>query len=374
MRTEGVGPLSSGGGPHPPHREQVAADPPSGVELLGFVRTLCAASSHADFRRRLLVGLRQLFDLPMCGLYTLDPWTAKMQCVTSMGVSDGFFARYERGGRELNWLQDRLDATGHAVYNVAVMPMEEWVHNPLYTKLKYLHDIRHEVQAPVVNRDGLIGTLHLGTDDPDRRITRYEVQLTEALGVVIGTVIEGLDSRLDLQRERDQAASALDRAGTAVVITDLTDPEPRSNAAARSMLAEVVGAERHLNQIITRPGPDWNFSRHVNVELVGGGTGLLHGYSNRTNGESAAMITVLELQRDRAEISAETLAALTARERQVALLVVDGSSDRQVAERLNLSPHTVSQYVKRIYRKLDVSSRVALTRLLVDPRAARPRE
>lgn len=370
MRTDSAA-LPAAAGPHP---KQVAAQPPSGVELLGFVQMLCASSSQADFRRRLLVGLRRMFDLPMCGLYTVDPWTGETQCVTSMGVSDAFLARYERGGRELNWLQDRLDATGHAVYNMALMPMEEWVHNPLYTKLKYLHDIRHEVQAPVINRYGLIGTLHLGTADPDRRITPYEVQLIEALGRVIGTVIEGMDSRLDLQRERDQAILALDHAGTAVVITDSGDPEPRPNAAARFMLAEVVGAERHLNQIITRPGPDSSFSRHVNVELVSGGTGLLHGYSNRTNGEAAAMITVLELQRDQTEISAETLAALTAREREVALLVVDGSSDRQIAERLYLSSHTVSQYVKRIYRKLDVSSRVALTRLLVDPRAARPRD
>jgi DNA-binding CsgD family transcriptional regulator len=45
--------------------------------------------------------------------------------------------------------------------------------------------------------------------------------------------------------------------------------------------------------------------------------------------------------------------------------VVDGLSDREIAERLFLSPHTVRQYVKRIYRKLDVDSRVALTRLLL---------
>jgi DNA-binding CsgD family transcriptional regulator len=64
--------------------------------------------------------------------------------------------------------------------------------------------------------------------------------------------------------------------------------------------------------------------------------------------------------------------ALTPRERDVARYVVDGLSDREIAERLYLSPYTVSQYVKRIYRKLDVPSRVALTRLLLDiPRASR---
>jgi GAF domain-containing protein len=88
----------------------------------------------------------------------------------------------------------------------------------------YLHDIRHEVQASVVNRDGVIGTLHCGTNDPCRGFTPYELQLTEALGRLTGTVIEGIDSRRDLERQRDQAVAALDRAGTAVVITDPADP------------------------------------------------------------------------------------------------------------------------------------------------------
>ena len=49
----------------------------------------------------------------------------------------------------------------------------------------------------------------------------------------------------------------------------------------------------------------------------------------------------------------------------MATLVVDGLTDREIAERLYLSRHTVSQYVKRIYRKLGVDSRVMLTRLLL---------
>jgi DNA-binding CsgD family transcriptional regulator len=108
------------------------------------------------------------------------------------------------------------------------------------------------------------------------------------------------------------------------------------------------------------------FARHVDVELVEGGSGLLRGRSSYTRTRAGALITVLELQRDRFEISSETLTALTPREREVARLVVDGLSDREIAERLTLSRYTVSQYVKRIYRKLDVGSRVGLTRLLVN--------
>ena len=351
------------------HAERRPVDQaPTGVELLTFAQTLCAASNHAELQKRFSSGFGRLFDLPMWGLYTVDGWTGRPVCVASMGVSDRFLARYERGGRELNWLQEHLDASGRAVYNLALMSMEQWLADPLYTQLKFLHDIRHEVQAPVVNRDGVIGTLHAGTSDPRRGFTPYELRLTEAMARVTGTVIEGIDARAGLERERDQAVVALDGTGTAVVITDPAGSEPRLNEAARCLLAEVVDAERELNQVITGPASRRGFSRHVEVELVDGGGGLLHGHSTHTRGEVGGLITVLELQRDQAEISAETLTALTPREREVALLVVDGHSDREIAHRLHLSHHTVSQYVKRIYRKLDVASRVALTRLLLDLR------
>jgi len=64
-------------------------------------------------------------------------------------------------------------------------------------------------------------------------------------------------------------------------------------------------------------------------------------------------------------IAPGTLAGLTPREREVAALVVDGLTDREIAHRLSLSHDTVSQYVRRVYRKLGIDSRVGLTRLLL---------
>jgi RNA polymerase sigma factor (sigma-70 family) len=184
-------------------------------------------------------------------------------------------------------------------------------------------------------------------------------------------VIEGIDSRRDIERQRDQAVTALDRAGIAVVITDPGGPEPRLNDAAQRLLDEVVDSERVLHRAIARPGESVAFSHHIEVELADDGSGLLYGQSSCTH--AGALITVLELQRDGSEICAAMLTALTPREREVALLVVDGCSDREIAQRLYLSRHTVSQYVKRIYRKLDVPSRVALTRLLLNLRDTKRR-
>jgi DNA-binding CsgD family transcriptional regulator len=197
------------------------------------------------------------------------------------------------------------------------------------------------------------------------------VRLAEALGRLVGVAVEGIRAREDIELELERARAALELTGSAVVVSDPGALELRPNGAARQLLAQLEGGEQRLYGLIAptdqgRAG----FSRHVDVEFVDGGRGRLHGYSTRLPREASALVTVLELDREPAGRAAGPLLPLTPREREVAVLVADGLADREIAERLHLSRHTVSQYVKRIYRKLGVDSRVALTRLLLDRRWA----
>ncbi|WP_180303576.1 LuxR C-terminal-related transcriptional regulator [Streptomyces sp. JV178] len=71
----------------------------------------------------------------------------------------------------------------------------------------------------------------------------------------------------------------------------------------------------------------------------------------------------------RAELSegddtAHPLGLLSDREREIAELATTGLRTRQIAERLFLSPRTVETHLSRVYRKLGVSSRLALSDLL----------
>jgi DNA-binding NarL/FixJ family response regulator len=51
---------------------------------------------------------------------------------------------------------------------------------------------------------------------------------------------------------------------------------------------------------------------------------------------------------------------LTPREQQVASLVAEGLTNRQIADQLNLSQHTIKNYLLRMFEKLEVSTRVEL--------------
>jgi DNA-binding CsgD family transcriptional regulator len=58
--------------------------------------------------------------------------------------------------------------------------------------------------------------------------------------------------------------------------------------------------------------------------------------------------------------------SLTESERKLIPLVVDGLTNRAVADRLFISVHTVNTHMKHIFAKLGINTRVELTRLAVE--------
>ena len=65
---------------------------------------------------------------------------------------------------------------------------------------------------------------------------------------------------------------------------------------------------------------------------------------------------------------------LTPREEQVVALVAEGLGNRQIAQELNLSEHTVKKYLFRIFEKLGISTRVELVLYAVNNGDRRPAE
>jgi DNA-binding CsgD family transcriptional regulator len=57
---------------------------------------------------------------------------------------------------------------------------------------------------------------------------------------------------------------------------------------------------------------------------------------------------------------------LSRRELEVARLIADGLTTAQIAERLVISPYTAATHLHRIYERLGINSRAALTRYLAE--------
>ena len=65
------------------------------------------------------------------------------------------------------------------------------------------------------------------------------------------------------------------------------------------------------------------------------------------------------------ESPANALAALTARQREVAALLAEGLTNKEIAARLKLSPRTVDMHVSHVFDRLNVRTRAEAVGVLV---------
>ncbi|WP_262414621.1 helix-turn-helix domain-containing protein [Streptomyces sp. ST1015] len=65
-----------------------------------------------------------------------------------------------------------------------------------------------------------------------------------------------------------------------------------------------------------------------------------------------------------APVRSDPLASLTAQQREIVRLAAKGLRNREIAERLMVSPRTVSSHLYQVYPKLGVSSRNQLRDLV----------
>jgi two-component system nitrate/nitrite response regulator NarL len=79
--------------------------------------------------------------------------------------------------------------------------------------------------------------------------------------------------------------------------------------------------------------------------------------------EALIMLTPLRV------VNSKGRCLLAQREDDVANLVAEGMTNRQIAEKLGVAEHTVSNYLFRIYEKLGISSRVELVLYVLKQRA-----
>ncbi|WP_199835105.1 helix-turn-helix domain-containing protein, partial [Streptomyces scabiei] len=79
--------------------------------------------------------------------------------------------------------------------------------------------------------------------------------------------------------------------------------------------------------------------------------------------EEASVVPAPPPQPAIAPSALDALAVLAATERQVAELVMEGATNREIAGRLYISVKTVEATLTRVYRKLGIRSRVDIVRL-----------
>jgi DNA-binding CsgD family transcriptional regulator len=175
-----------------------------------------------------------------------------------------------------------------------------------------------------------------------RRNSRRRAELNPGIATIaaVAAHVRGLldSNNVDLQEAVDLFERTPRRLELAAAVEDLAHGLVASD---RESAIEVLGRGLAL---YTELGASWD-ARRVRSRL-------------RDLGVRRRLVT--------AEPEQQGWPALTAAEKAVAQLVAEGLTNREVAERLFVSPHTVNSHLRHVFTKLRINSRVELARLARD--------
>jgi DNA-binding NarL/FixJ family response regulator len=110
-----------------------------------------------------------------------------------------------------------------------------------------------------------------------------------------------------------------------------------------------------------RAGAKGVFSRNESLQVLAKCIGCVARGEIWANSEQLGYaVDALSATAARKHFSQDELQILSKREHEVVAALVEGLSNREIAERLNLSRHTVKNHIFRVFEKLGVSSRFEL--------------
>jgi DNA-binding CsgD family transcriptional regulator len=296
---------------------------------------------------------------PASGVVT---WASKTK---SLGVGDEEFAASEYGPPDVNKFEDLAQRRTP----VGVLSIDTDGHPETCRRHREFMQPRFgftdELRAVFRSRStswGAIG-VYKGPGDPPFTMTDA-AQLAEACDAIAVAI------QRSLFRTETPLPADTDSLGPAVLIVDPRDKAVQQTPAARAAVEELGGLdhgslpENLLAVVVTCRTTGAPFTSQVKARSGRWMSLRASPLDGATPGDD--VVVTIE-PTPPAALSRLALAAhgLTAREEDVALLVLQGVDTRGIAATLHLSPHTVQDHLKKVFAKVGVTSRRELTARLV---------
>lgn len=159
-----------------------------------------------------------------------------------------------------------------------------------------------------------------------------------------------------------------------IVIIDITMPELNGIEATyqirqlcpstRIIILSMHANTRHIARALEAGAQGYLIKESAGIEVVEAVRAVFAGHNYLSQTVSDTVVTDYVSQR-RAVGYKSPLESLSAREREVLQLVVEGKSSAVIASILNLSPKTVESYRSRLMQKLDISDIPSLVKFAI---------
>jgi DNA-binding CsgD family transcriptional regulator/GAF domain-containing protein len=355
--------------------------------VLGAVATIQGAASVREVQLAWLRSASDVVPAAGYGFYLLDPSSLRPVEVAA-SVPDRFLQRYEDEGRQDDPVLQEAVARRGPIDSSRLDPLGRWQSSAVCAVLREA-GYHHSLEAPIIV-DGVVeGTLNMARRQEEEPFSSEDLS---ALGVVAEQVAAAVTRarRYDQVSERTVLlADALDAASQPVVVTTVDGELIFRN---RMALRAVPGSEQSYldrahpvlhqaleqlrqghQRVVTAEEPSrQHLGARGSAHGAGPTPGALAVKAVRLRSRHDAVVSFVSYRPAGAPGLPDAAVPLSPREREIADLVSQGLTTRQIAELSYVSENTVKQHLKRIFAKLQVSSRAELVQAVWRAAAGHP--
>ncbi|MEU6661981.1 LuxR C-terminal-related transcriptional regulator [Streptomyces sp. NPDC046821] len=343
------------------------SESPRGAER--FALSLQSALTRSEVVDSYLTHVRSVIPAGAVGLYQLEEGSGRVLDVHAV-ASGGLLDEYEAYGRDDDPVLSRV-IEGRTALDSSRVPGGQWDRCGARQALGAA-SYRHSLLAPVAT-SAFFGTVNFARDASQAPFSDADLIAAQSVAEHVGLAIER-SRRFEATAQRAALIeNTFDRLDYPVIITDLCGRVLFFNRSARREWPVPLGPDGSLptsdglaRAIIDASVEFTREGRRVVTRTVSGPGGKeVIAKTFRLAGSTAAAATVLfERSGHQPADRLPDWEVLTRRERDIAQLVSEGLTTKQIAERAFVSENTVKQHLKRIYAKTDVANRAELIQLI----------
>jgi DNA-binding CsgD family transcriptional regulator/GAF domain-containing protein len=337
-----------------------------------FAGALQSALTLDEVSTAFMAAVSTVLPAHSVGMYRLDHESGHVLDVRSDAQGE-FLESYEEYGRADDPVLDFVLRQRRPIDSTRAVPERDWEACGARSALGSA-GLDHSLEAPLVASGILLGTVNFARRAGDPSFSDDDLVSARIVSEQLGLATERA-LRFEMTGHRASTMeSALDRLTQAVIVTDLDAQVIFRNRAARNdpdLLAPAVpGSQRgpSVEQSIAEAMEEFRVNgKRVHIQSIREPRTRSHRIVKSYRlGEAhgAAVTLVFDCS---ATQDARTLPAwevLSKREQEIAQLISEGLTTKQIADRAFISENTVKQHLKRVFAKTDVRNRAELVQMI----------
>lgn len=337
-----------------------------------FAGALQSAMTRDEVSEAYLNSVSLVVPADGIGLYELDPESGAV-CDVAAAVRGDFLGAYEEFGRADDPVLAFVAQHNRAIDSSRVVETDVWESCGARSALE-LAGYVHSLEAPVQVSGIMFGTINFARTPQQPVFSTDDLVNARLASEQLGLALERA-MRFEMLGQRSSVLEhALDRLPQAIIVTDRDSRVVYRNRAARNTWNESVLSTSHLNpvhpvgaaieELLDGLRSDNKRALSQNVSDASSQTKAIVKSYTLSERDGTAISLIYAVERAVGGNRLPVWDALSKREQQIAQLVSEGLTTKQIAQTAFISENTVKQHLKRVFAKTEVRNRAELVQLI----------